>query len=535
MRQCEVTEIDTIRDHCDYINAIVIRNNYVYSSSGDINVMVHEYPNPYSTIEIEPPTPVKVHKEPTPPPMLPSPELPVETESISPSEDSDPEQIDFAEDTFEEEIVPEPDYDEPVNMNIDEKQENSMSSEASSDTSSSRTRRRRWLIFKDEVELKEEIGKGRYGVVYRGIYKKKVVAVKVSNKISKDEYTITEDGIIKEVGSFCRCKHPSLVRYYGLVANKEDLNFWLVTEFVTGHSLASLIHYPEIKSLYKIRRRERLTMSACLANAMDYIHKKGLINGDLTSLNVMVCKNGKSKEIKITDYGLLYYKEIVEDLNYSPENKMMQNVNSFIPPEVLVGHHQWSQKCDVWCLGALLLEFNLENYMWDNATIEKSKSNYINKANNKEPIRFGLKIRWSSFTFLWDALSYQMEKRPDAGKIGECCEMLITQSSMGIREMELCDDMILWCSLQLPLLADWKNLARRLGVPSVIPIVRDVIESSEKVSVILESWKLKYGSDATVIGLVGGIQMMDLQEVVDEFYREFQIPRKVKNKKQKKD
>ena len=48
--------------------------------------------------------------------------------------------------------------------------------------------------------------------------------------------------------------------------------------------------------------------------------------------------------------------------------------------------------------------------------------------------------------------------------------------------MELCDDMILWCSLQLPLLADWKNLARRLGVQSVIPIVRDVIESSEKVS-----------------------------------------------------
>ena len=62
---------------------------------------------------------------------------------------------------------------------------------------------------------------------------------------------------------------------------------------------------------------------------------------------------------------------------------------------------------------------------------------------------------------------------------------------------------------------------------------RDVIESSEKVSVILESWKLKYGDEATVVRLVSGIQMMDLQEVVDEFYREFQIPRKVKAKKQK--
>ena len=104
-----------------------------------------------------------------------------------------------------------------------------------------------------------------------------------------------------------------------------------------------------------------------------------------------------------------------------------------------------------------------------------------------------------------------------------------------IRQMSLCDDMILWCSMQLPLLADWKTLAMRLGVQSAIPIVRDVVEASDKVSVILESWKMKYGSDATVLRLVGGIQMMDLQEVVDAFYREFQIPRKVKAKKQKKE
>ena len=54
-----------------------------------------------------------------------------------------------------------------------------------------------------------------------------------------------------------------------------------------------------------------------------------------------------------------------------------------------------------------------------------------------------------------------------------------------------------------------------------------------QVSCILESWKLKYGSEATVVRLVSGIQMMELQEVVDEFYKEFQIPRKVKAKKLK--
>ena len=113
-------------------------------------------------------------------------------------------------------------------------------------------------------------------------------------------------------------------------------------------------------------------------------------------------------------------------------------------------------------------------------------------------------------------------------------DMLITQSSAGIRTMTLCDDMILWCSMQLPLLAAWQNLAMKLQVQSVIPIVRDVVESNEKVSVILESWKMKYGPEATVVRLVGGIQAMEMQAVVDEFYREFQIPRAVKAKKQKK-
>ena len=83
-------------------------------------------------------------------------------------------------------------------------------------------------------------------------------------------------------------------------------------------------------------------------------------------------------------------------------------------------------------------------------------------------------------------------------------------------------------------------------------------------SVILEAWKMTFGKDATVLRLVGGIQAMEMQvtggqaisgnclccclflggskqiisyylclnlflgkAVVDAFYREFQIPRKV--------
>ena len=39
VRQTEVTEIDTLRDHTDYINAAVIRDNCLYSSSGELSLV----------------------------------------------------------------------------------------------------------------------------------------------------------------------------------------------------------------------------------------------------------------------------------------------------------------------------------------------------------------------------------------------------------------------------------------------------------------------------------------------------------------
>ena len=44
-----------------------------------------------------------------------------------------------------------------------------------------------------------------------------------------------------QVGRFCRCKHPSLVKYHGVVVNKDDLNFWIVTEFVSGKNVNLLL------------------------------------------------------------------------------------------------------------------------------------------------------------------------------------------------------------------------------------------------------------------------------------------------------
>ena len=43
-----------------------------------------------------------------------------------------------------------------------------------------------------------------------------------------------------------------------------------------------------------------------------------------------------------------------------------------------------------------------------------------------------------------------------------------------------------------------------------------VFKNCAKVSVILEAWKMKFGQDATVIRLVGGIQAMEMQVILHD-------------------
>ena len=139
----------------------------------------------------------------------------------------------------------------------------------------------------------------------------------------------------------------------------------------------------------------------------------------------------------------------MEDQAYSPPSTT-KSYSCFQPPEVslslnllrlwsqllfypncakkvLTGASVWDRKCDVWCLGALLLEWNLENYMWDiighwfmmststsfwrwdSQCIDRAKSNYVSNASNgkkQEPIRWLLNhnqskkqwIKWNPIT-----------------------------------------------------------------------------------------------------------------------------------------
>ena len=95
-----------------------------------------------------------------------------------------------------------------------------------------------YMKFSDYYEMKESIGKGKFGVVNLGIHKKtkQQVAIKI---INKDSIKTTEDKELVriEIGVLKLCHHPNIVR---LLDHFENIDYiFIVMEYIEGGTLGN--------------------------------------------------------------------------------------------------------------------------------------------------------------------------------------------------------------------------------------------------------------------------------------------------------
>lgn len=78
------------------------------------------------------------------------------------------------------------------------------------------------------------VGKGAFGVVWKGLWRNTFVAVKhINSEAEKREFTI-------EVRQLSRVSHPNIVRLYG--ACTRGTHVCLVMEYAEGGSLYNVLH-----------------------------------------------------------------------------------------------------------------------------------------------------------------------------------------------------------------------------------------------------------------------------------------------------
>ncbi|PHU08534.1 Serine/threonine-protein kinase EDR1 [Capsicum chinense] len=206
-------------------------------------------------------------------------------------------------------------------------------------------------ILWEDISLKEEIGRGSYGVVYHGIWNGSDVAVKVYFGNQCNEETLLD--YKKEVEIMKRLRHPNVLLFMGAVYSQEKSA--IVTEFLPRGSLFKTLH----GNNQSLDFRRRLRMALDVARGMNYLHRRNppIVHRDLKSSNLLV---DKSWTVKVGDFGLSRFKNAT-----FLTTKSGRGTPQWMAPEVLRNEPS-TEKSDVFSFGVILWELMTESIPWNN-------------------------------------------------------------------------------------------------------------------------------------------------------------------------
>jgi len=147
------------------------------------------------------------------------------------------------------------------------------------------------VIQPSELQIKERIGRGSFGDVYRAFWRHTEVAVK---KIHNPSDALLQE-LYDEARLMITLRHPNIVTFMACTFEKPDV--CIVTEFVERGSLYKILHDTAV--ILELDHVRKLALDAC--KGMAYLHGAYIIHRDLKSHNLLVDKNWK---IKVADFGL---------------------------------------------------------------------------------------------------------------------------------------------------------------------------------------------------------------------------------------
>lgn len=192
-----------------------------------------------------------------------------------------------------------------------------------------------------ELQLHEEVGRGAFGVVYRGVTRdQQQVAVK---QIDLEHELASLADINREIQILADCRLEQITRYLGAFVLNYQL--WVVMEYVDGGLLFELLRPgPVDDATAGLVAHEMLV-------ALRYLHGQGKIHRDLKSHNVLVSSRG---QVKLTDFGV----SAQLALSFSRRNTTV-GTPYWMAPEVVVGHGHGT-KADIWSLGCCVYELKTQ-------------------------------------------------------------------------------------------------------------------------------------------------------------------------------
>jgi serine/threonine-protein kinase len=167
------------------------------------------------------------------------------------------------------------------------------------------------------------------------------VAIKVPHpEMEADPVLVERFKREQEIGQ--ELDHPGVVKTYD---GEERSRMYMVIEWVDGLLLRTILN--ERRKL-PIERAVPIALGIC--DALDYMHKHGVVHRDLKPENIMV---GVQDRIKLIDFGIAM-KEDARRLTYAGPSPLL-GTPDYISPEQVKGQ-RGDQRSDIYALGVMLYE-----------------------------------------------------------------------------------------------------------------------------------------------------------------------------------
>lgn len=184
----------------------------------------------------------------------------------------------------------------------------------------------------DKYWITAELGSGGQSSVLlaRDRLLGQLVAIKLLHEDHDDERTLVDEG-----SALAQLRHPSIVRVHAW-GRAPNGRLYLVLEYLRGTVLAERLRTP-------VSREDALRILRQLAEAIDALHMRRLIHGDLKPANVIL--DAAQARAVLIDFGLV--------LEIGKPRRCAGGTPGYSAPEQFDADAQVGEAADVYALGAL--------------------------------------------------------------------------------------------------------------------------------------------------------------------------------------
>lgn len=193
----------------------------------------------------------------------------------------------------------------------------------------------------DYYDVKESVGKGKFGTIKVGIHKK--TGKKVAIKIMKKKQMTMQDIVLqkREIEILKICQHPSIIRLLDVFENQDYI--YIVMEYCKGGDLFTFLE----KRDFTIPEEKARELAHSIATGIFYLHSFGIAHRDLKPENILMTDESDEAQPKLVDFGLSKIVGPNETCN-DPFGTL-----SYVAPEVLL-QKPYDKSVDLWSLGVIV-------------------------------------------------------------------------------------------------------------------------------------------------------------------------------------